>query len=247
MLPENFSEIAEASSASPETQTPSSSPAAFESLELRRAAEVVYDILREKILSCELRPGRRLDVGEISRQLGISRTPVKDALQRLSAQDLIKIHSRKGTFVTEVTPVDVKETFQVRAALEGKACELVSGRLNESQLGTLRDLNGKMWAPELSIVEHAELNNEFHRLIVQFSENRRLLSTYEELNAHLQIARVRYRSNDWRDQRTNIVREHQDVVDAIAEDRGSDAKRLMELHIEASMTRLIEGISESSG
>jgi DNA-binding GntR family transcriptional regulator len=123
---------------------------------------------------------------------------------------------------------------------------LVSGRLNESQLGTLRDLNGKMWAPELSIVEHAELNNEFHRLIVQFSENRRLLSTYEELNAHLQIARVRYRSSNWRDQRTNIVQEHQDVVDAIAENRGSDAKRLMELHIEASMTRLIEGISESS-
>jgi len=236
----------EAQSAFLKTQTDSSSPAAFDSLALRRAAEIVYDILREKILSCELRPGQRLDVGEISRQLGISRTPVKDALQRLSAQNLIKIHSRKGTFVTEITPTDVKETFQVRAALEEKACELVSGKLNESQLGALRDLNNKMWEPELTIVEHAELNNEFHRLIVKFSGNRRLLSTYEELNAHLQIARVRYRSSSWRDNRTNIVREHQGVVDAIAEDRGSDAKRLMALHIVASMSRLIEGITESS-
>ena len=238
--------MAEAESASPIPQRDPSSPASFESLALRRAAEVVYDILREKILSCELPPGHRLDVGEISRQLGISRTPVKDALQRLSAQDLIKIHSRKGTFVTEITPADVKETFQVRAALEGKACELVSGKLSESHLATLRDLNDRMWEPHLTIVQHAELNNEFHRLIVQFSENRRLLSTYDELNAHLQIARVRYRSSSWHDNWATLMQEHQAVVDAIADGRELDAKQLMEFHVVTSMERLIAGISEAS-
>jgi DNA-binding GntR family transcriptional regulator len=83
--------------------------AGFQTLNTRGVAEEVHGILLDKILSCELGPGQRLDVAQISVQLGVSRTPVKDALQRLSAQDLVDIHPRRGTFVTQISPDDVRE------------------------------------------------------------------------------------------------------------------------------------------
>jgi DNA-binding GntR family transcriptional regulator len=220
--------------------------AQFQSLSLRRVAEDVYDILREKILACELAPGDRLDVEAISVQLGISRTPVKDALQRLSAERLIEIHSRRGTFVTKITPKDVRETFEVRAALEAKACELLAGKMPASLPDQLRELNAKMFARNLGMIEHARLNNEFHRLIVENANNQRLLKVYNELNAHMQIARVHYRAKGWLNRGPKVVEEHESVILALVENRPEDAKKNMEEHIIASMNRLISQIRTDS-
>ncbi len=214
----------------------------FPSLTLRRAAEDAYDVLHAGILAGDLAPGQRLDVGLISSQLGISRTPVKDALHRLSAEGLIEIHARKGTFVTKISPVDVRETFEVRAALEGLACELLAGRLTPSMAQKLAKLNGAMYAPNLTTVEHARLNNEFHRLIVENASNRRLLKLYSELNSHLQLARVYYGSKDWQHRGSIVAKEHQQIIEALTENRPVDAKRLMEAHIRGAMDRLISQI-----
>ncbi len=216
--------------------------AGFEALNTRGFSEEVHDILREKILSCELGPGQRLDVAQISVQLGVSRTPVKDALQRLSVQDLVEIHPRRGTFVTQISPDDVKETFEVREALELKACELAAGNLKPGTTGVLRDLNGRMFAPDLRFVDHAVLDSEFHRLIVESSGNQRLLRMYSGLKAHVQIARVHYRSTEWRSNSPNTAAEHNLIVDALTEGRAGDAKEAMQRHIRNSMERLISGI-----
>jgi DNA-binding GntR family transcriptional regulator len=211
----------------------------FQTLNPRRVAEDVYDVLRESILSCDLAPGERVDVAMISTQLGISRTPVKDALQRLSAQGLIEIHARKGTFVTRVTTRDIRETFEVRAALEAKACDLLAGKLTPSLTRQLQELNAAMFAESVTMVDHARQNYEFHRLIVENSDNQRLLRMYSELNAQMQIARIHFRSQHWRARATEVVEEHNAIIDALIENRSADAQRLMEAHIYDSMQRLI--------
>jgi DNA-binding GntR family transcriptional regulator len=219
--------------------------AEFQILNPRRVAEEVYDILRQKILSCDLTPGERVDVGSISVQLGISRTPVKDALQRLSEQGLIEIHARKGTFVTRISPRDVRETFEVRSALEGKACQLLSGKMTPGLIEQLRVLNKAMFAEKLDMLSHASLNNDFHRLIVEHTENQKLLKVYSELNAQMQIARVHFRSQTWRSRGPRVVEEHNAIVDAMIENRPEDARRLMEDHIREAMDRLIAHIEQA--
>jgi DNA-binding GntR family transcriptional regulator len=214
----------------------------FQTLNPRGVSEEVHDILREKILSSELAPGQRLDVAQISTQLGVSRTPVKDALQRLSAQELITIHPRRGTFVTQIRPDDVRETFEVREALEMKACELAAGRLQAGAADALRDLNVKMFAPDLGFVDHAALDSKFHLTIVESAGNQRLLRIYSGLKAHVQIARVHYRSTNWRNSSETTIVEHNNIVEALIEGRAEEAQRAMQRHIRNSMERLISGI-----
>jgi DNA-binding GntR family transcriptional regulator len=218
----------------------------FQVLNPRRVAEEVYDILRQRILACDLPPGSRLDVGLIATQLGISRTPVKDALQKLSAQGLVEIHSRRGTFVSRISMDDARETFEVRAALEGKACELLAGKIPPPLTRRLRSLTTGMFVEDLTVVDHARLNNEFHQLIIERAGNQRLIKMYSELNAHMQIARIYFRSDDWRSRGAKIVEEHNNIVDALVENRAEDARKLIEDHIRSAMERLISKI-ESSG
>lgn len=214
----------------------------FQSLTTKGIAEEVYDILRGKILSCELPPGERLDVAEISTLLSVSRTPVKDALQKLSVQDLVEIHPRRGTFVSKITPEAVRETFEVREALEAQACELAAGHLTPETIESLRDLNRRMFAPELLFVDHVVLDSEFHQTILKTSGNQRLLKLYSELKAHVQIARVHYRSTHWRTHNKTTSAEHAAVIDALVQGRGEDARHAMQAHIRSSMDRLISGI-----
>jgi len=220
--------------------------AEFQTLTTRGVAEEVYDILRDKILSCELAPGQRLDVAQISIQLSVSRTPVKDALQRLSVQDLVEIHPRRGTFVSKITPEDVRETFEVREALEVKACDLAAGKLKPETIEKLRGLNQRMFAPDLRFGDHVVLDSELHRTIIESAGNQRLLKMYSELKAHVQIARVHYRSTNWRTHNKTTASEHLSVIDALSEGRGEDARGAMQTHIRNSMQRLISGVLHPS-
>jgi GntR family transcriptional regulator, rspAB operon transcriptional repressor len=214
----------------------------FQTLSTKGIAEEVYDILRGKILSCELLPGQRLDVAEISNLLSVSRTPVKDALQKLSVQDLVEIHPRRGTFVSRITPEVVRETFEVREALEAQACELIAGRLTPESIATMRDLNRRMFLPDMQFTDHVVLDSEFHLTIIRASANGRLLKFYSELGAHIQIARVHYRSTHWRTHDITTSAEHTAVIDALAEGRGEDARRAIQKHIRGTMDRLIFGV-----
>ena len=81
-----------------------------------RASDSVFDILRTNILARGFRPGDRLDVRALADQLGVSATPVKDAVTRLAAEGLIEIRPRSGTFVAELAPDAVAETFEIRRA-----------------------------------------------------------------------------------------------------------------------------------
>jgi DNA-binding GntR family transcriptional regulator len=174
--------------------------------------------------------------------LGVSRTPVNDALQRLSAQGLIEIIPRKGTFVTRVTPRDVEHTYQLRQALEGKACELAVRNLNASRVDALRRVNNRLVASDLTMLDHLRINQEFHELIVQYSENGILLEAFRNLLAHMQILQAYFTFSDWKKYSPSIVTEHSQIIEALASNRPQDARNLVEEHIGRSMARLVSAI-----
>jgi DNA-binding GntR family transcriptional regulator len=206
----------------------------------QRASDSVYEAVRQAILSRALSPGQRLNVHDLAAQLGVSPTPVKDALTRLEAEALIEIRPRSGTFVTVLSPDDVAETFEVRCALECLAAEKAIEHATPADIADLRalaDAIADLQDDHAARVHHEARNIEFHKRIVSLAGNRRLMQIYEGLDAHIQIARIHRGHDDWRTRLVSERDEHLAIVGALAD---RDAPR-----VSAALRRHILRASES--
>ena len=94
----------------------------------------VYDLLRERILSLRYPPNFRFDLSALEEQLGISRTPLKEAMQRLEAEGLVDIRPRRGTFVTGFDPQDIAESYDVRRVIECAAAETLAAYVTDADI-----------------------------------------------------------------------------------------------------------------
>jgi DNA-binding GntR family transcriptional regulator len=217
----------------------------FRKLKFKGVFEETYYALKSKILAGELAPGERVDVSLVSEELGVSRTPVNDALQALRLQGLIQIVPRKGTFVAQVTPKDVEDAFQLRMALEGKACELAAAEMDAAKTSALRTLNDLLAHDDHPVLsEHIRINQKFHELIVGYSDNSMLLKSYLEVQARMQFLQVYFGFESWQKHSPEVVEEHNGIIEALAAHDPITAQRLMNGHIRSAMTRLIAVIQE---
>ena len=210
-----------------------------------RANDAVYSSLRQAVLTSVLKPGQRLNISDLASQLGVSLTPVRNAIQLLAAEGLIEVHPRSGTFVATVNANDVRETFEIRRALECLAVELASTHITGKQLDQLRTLLGAMRKsvrnPE-ELLQHQTDNAQFHLLILEAARNGRLLDAYQRLNAHIQIARVHAAEPDWKGRLRDERAEHEEIVDAVAASDPPRASKAMRSHIERASASLIEAL-----
>ncbi len=221
----------------------------FAPLPRQRASDSVYEALRSGILTRVFEPGQRLNVPELAQQLQVSLTPVKDALNRLAAEDLIEIRPHSGTFVTLVMPEDVAETFQIRAALESLAGELAIGNAGPSDIAELRRLVNQMSAPvadEAAWSTHEEWNSRFHQLIVDLSRNRKLIQMYEDLNTHIQIARIHRGRHEWQDRLPAERAEHEAIIRAFEEHDAAALQQALRIHVTRAAESLVRDIKEQN-
>ena len=171
-------------------------------IKTRKISETAYEILRERIVSKEFAPGQRLDLDAIGQKLGISRTPIKEALARLEMEGLVSIVPRSGTYVTNPDAGEIGESFDVRRALEVYAVELAVQRASDEaieELGAIVRELGELAAEEDrdAIYPHyLALDHQFHRHLVALSGNQRLCKAHERENVHAQMARIRYRRSE---------------------------------------------------
>ena len=222
-----------------------------------RVTEDVYDVLRRYILKQNFAVGERLDVKELARQLDVSRTPVREAIQRLEGEDLVKIVPRSGTYVRDVTAQDVNEVFELRYALEGHAVAQLAARpLSEDELETVREhatgpseqrASGKRSEEEdddRGIVEHAEANRSFHEELIALTGNRKLIQLYRTLNAHTMMAFIHYSQPAWEERRALEREEHAALLHALEEGDAAAAREAMEHHVERARRSLIEDVEQ---
>lgn len=163
-----------------------------------RISDQVCEVLRAKILSHEWVSGQRLDLAQIEESMGISRTPLKEALSRLEMEGLIQIEPRKGTFVTDPTAEQVGESFDVRRVLDMYAAELAVQRVTKKQLEQFRTIaqrlenlvDGREWKDVYQ--EYLVLDNELHATMVTIAGNKRLLETWRLVNLYSHMASVHY-------------------------------------------------------
>lgn len=156
-------------------------------LNLTSLREQVYLYLRREMQEGRLLPGESIHMDDLSRQLGISRTPLRDALIYLEAQGFVTIRPRRGVVVNSLSLEDVKYLIQIVGALEASAIESAYARIDEAVLDRLRDLNSRM----ISAVERKDfetyyhLNFEFHGVFVERCGNPFLAQTVIPLKQRL--------------------------------------------------------------
>ena len=210
----------------------------------RNLSEEVYDVLKRGILSKHFAPGQRLRLDEIEGQLGVSRTPLKVALDRLATEGLVDVRARRGTFVAENTPDDTAEAFSVRRVLEVFACELVAEGVEKDGLGRLGELH-EMLKQRVEEGESAgerffeciELDHQFHEEMMSLAGNSCLRSAWQDVNVHVQMAQVRI--HDAERLFTDSVEEHGRVLDALEENDADAAKAAMDAHLRRAQKMLL--------
>jgi DNA-binding GntR family transcriptional regulator len=180
-------------------------------------SEKAYDILKEQIVQGNLKPGERLSVYELAKRLQISRTPIKEAIHRLSLQGLITIQSRKSTFVSTLEPRKVEELFDVRLMMELWAAEHAiqqGSSLDLKRMAYLLKQGGSVFSSgeEFDYATFTSFDQQFHLLIVDGAQNLQLRMAYDSLNAHFQIMRVYW--GRARDRAFKSHKEHLKVFEA---------------------------------
>ena len=209
----------------------------------RKISDTAYEILREKAVSKEFAPGQRLYLDAIEKQLGISRTPLKEALVRLEMEGLIRIVPRSGTYVTDPDPGEIAESFDVRRVLEVHAIELAAQKASEEDMRALRMMVqelGDLTAEEdrdAIYPRYLTVDHQFHKRIVDLSGNRRLCQVCERENVHAQMARIRYMSSE---QELDVAQEEHERIMAALEARDVEAaKSEMDAHLRRATQSLL--------
>ena len=197
-------------------------------------SQQVLDKLREAIINGSLAPGERLVEGEMAERLGTSRTPVREAFIRLEQEGLIENLPNRGGFVKDFTAADVREIFQLRAALEGMAWQLAAERMAEEHLQFLEDLLGQQ-REAIAKGDNSgllKLDSQFHQYILKVAgEPPRLLKMWLELEAQRQVVLNRL-YHVFPDIAPAVVEwDHSRILHAFRE---GDIARLMELNRETN-------------
>jgi DNA-binding GntR family transcriptional regulator len=155
----------------------------------KSASKEVYLRLREAIVSGAFAPDMRLYEQRLAADLGVSRTPVREALAMLDAEELVVSENNRGTVVRRISLEEVQENYEVRAVVEGYAARLAAGRISRGQLDDLRALDEEMkqaisdrgTPPEQQVTTLGRLNAEFHQIVATAAGNRVLARTVQFL------------------------------------------------------------------
>lgn len=210
-----------------------------------RAVDAVYGVLRQAILTSMMKPGERLNVEELAQKLGVSLTPVRQAIQQLANEGLIDIKPRSGTFVASLSVRDVEETFDIRCALECLAAEKAVENVSRDEIRRLKELLKslkKIIRNDEDRKAHERDNVEFHQILIRASGNQRLTEMYEELNAHIKIARIHRGERDWPSRQAEEQAEHERIVTALENRDAQELVNAMRQHIHRAKDALLSSI-----
>ena len=201
------------------------------------AARRAYVEIRRAINSGRFSPGERLREEELGALIGLSRTPVRDALRRLEVEGFIRLEPNRGARVTEWTRHDLEEIFQLRAPIESLAAQLAAEHITEEAVNRLAELADQMEQAALSTGDErtgtvSDLNNEFHHLIAEASGNRRLVR-FRETIVQVPVVQSTFSRYDEVDLQRSF-REHRELVAALRSGDAELAAGIMQVHVLAA-------------
>lgn len=194
--------------------------------------EIVFEALREAIINGTLKPGERLMEIQLAEEMGVSRTPVREAIRKLELEGFLVMIPRKGAYVAGLSMKDIADVFEIRGALEGLAAGLAAERITEEEMEELERLLVKIGeciqSDDLNAV--IEQDTEFHDVLYKATRNEKLGLIISNLREQIQRYRTASLSSPGR---TKIaLEEHKQIVEALSERDVEKAQRLAREHIE---------------
>jgi DNA-binding GntR family transcriptional regulator len=201
--------------------------------------EEAADRLRDLIVQGRLIPGARLNERLLTAQLGLSRTPLREAFKVLATEGLVDLLPDRGAIVSAVDPVRLAETLAVMGALEALAGELACHSASDSQINEIRSLHFEMLANHArgDLAGYFKFNQAIHLKIVKYSGNNVLYNTYRQLNAN--VRRARYMANLSRERWDAAVREHGEILDALSARDVARIKALLADHLAHKLSSVL--------
>jgi DNA-binding GntR family transcriptional regulator len=200
----------------------------------------VYEHLREEIMADRLPPGTELSEAALSKELSVSRGPIREAIGRLAAEGLVTVRPRRGAEVRAITAEELIDAYEVREALEVLAVRLAVPRVTESDLARLGQLVDSMaeHARDGAVDDFFAANVAFHELICELSGNEKLLQVHHHLAG--EIGRFQTRTLALRGNLEGSVTEHRAILAAIRRRDAAEAADLTAAHVRVPARRLQE-------
>lgn len=204
--------------------------------------DVVFNTLRQAILKGELKPGERLLEIQLANKLGVSRTPVREAIRKLELEGLVIMIPRRGAEVADITEKSLKDVLEVRKALEELAVQLACEKMMPEEIERLKDEAEKFRhvAGNPDVTKVAEADVRFHDIIYMATGNQKLISLLNNLREQMYRYRVEYLKRD--DVYESIFHEHDEIVRFIEEKDKVAASKIVSEHIDNQVTGVINTI-----
>jgi DNA-binding GntR family transcriptional regulator len=203
--------------------------------------EEAADRLRDLIVQGGLAPGVRLNERLLTAQLGLSRTPLREAFKVLATEGLVELLPNRGAIVSQMDPLRLSETLAVMGALEALAGELACASASDAQINEIRALHYEMLAYHArgDLAGYFKFNQAIHLKLVKYSGNAVLYNTYRQLNGN--VRRARYMANLSKERWDAAVREHDEILAALG---ARDVKRIRALLSDHLAHKLSSVLSE---
>ena len=213
----------------------------FEISDYELLSKKVYRILKARIIKGDLTQGVKLFEAKIAEQLGVSRTPVREAIRGLAAEGLVKMTPNQGVVVINLSLEDLQEVLQIRELLEGYATSIVAKKINQDEIKKLEKIIEKMniSISKENVLAYSNSNAEFHDLIFNICGNKRLTKIYDNLSSSDHRFRLRALRNNFERLKYSL-KEHREILEALKRRDSEQAGRLSQRHIENVLKNILE-------
>ncbi len=208
----------------------------------RSLHDQVVSRVRDLIIEGRLEPGSRIDEANLIEELGVSRTPFREALRTLAAEGLVIVRPSKGSIVRKLSPEDVYSMLEVLGHLEKLAGNLACERADDHEIQSLVDLHEQMLEHyrNRDRMPYYKMNQEFHSRLAALSKN----ETLQEMQANIQarLKRIRYIGNQKPEYWAGAVADHEAMIDALKVRDGKRLGKVMAHHLKNTWERVKDSI-----
>ena len=206
--------------------------------------EVVFLTLRSQILRGELKPGERLMEISLANRLGVSRTPIREAIRKLEHEGLVVMIPRRGAHVAEITQQELKDVLEIRKSLEILAVTKICRCITDREIGELEKAE-EIFARQVMKKDSdpaalGEADEQFHEMIYNATHNRRMIQILNNLREQMYRFRMEYLKD--KEVRMKIVEEHEAILNAIRRRDEQEAVRLEQEHIDNQYRSIMKSL-----
>ena len=206
--------------------------------------DVVFKTLRQAILKGELEPGERLMEIQLAERLGVSRTPIREAIRKLELEGLVLMIPRKGAEVAKISESNLRDVLEVRRSLEELAIDLACQRITAEELESLNkaEVDFKAAIGNGDAMQIAQTDEQFHEIIYNSTKNQKLVQILNNLREQMYRYRLEYIKDA--DKRQILMVEHEHILKALTLRHIQEAKMAVREHIDNQEITILKNLKE---